>query len=150
MVHQNSNLLEYVDAGDYWSVAVLYEIQSLPCQRSHQVCSPDYDVSSVSLRILNSEPRYLIGSGVVGEGNMTCESKARVRGCKDEPAGPQVSYRGSCRVLTNHIAMVESHVVTTLPGTASKEPPASVIIAIHHDSLEDAANWIDILQVSCT
>ena len=94
VVHQNSNLLVYVDAGDWWSVADLYEIQSLPCQRSHQVCIPDYDVSSVSLRVLNSGPRYLIGSEVVGEGNMTCESKARVRGCGTSPQARRVSYRG--------------------------------------------------------
>ena len=91
---------------------------------------------------------------------MTCESKAgiRVLGCWDwneeTSQGAGNSYGRWLRALTNHIATVESHVVTPLPGTASKGAPASVIIAtaIRLTTGRNAATIVrtDILQVSST
>jgi hypothetical protein len=64
----------------------------------------------------------------------------------------RVSHRW-CRMLTNHIATVESHVVTPLPGTANRVAPASVIIAIAirlTTGRNAATVRTDILQVSFT
>jgi hypothetical protein len=55
-------------------------------------------------------------------------------------------------VLTNHIAIVESHVVMPLPGTATKEPfiAIAIVIRLPREGRRYHFSRTDILQVSCT
>jgi len=70
---------------------------------------------------------------------------------EDQPQQGQGKVIRLIRVLTNHIAFVESHVLTPLLGTATEELSPSVIIAIAIRLTTGRTPlplsfWIDILQ----